>query len=116
MQQTTFAPLKILTFNLKRYIISNNFNFKEFFHHHEANSTLDDIKRYCILWQSVISQAMLDEASNCKKTESLVEKRKAISWPSDSSQDFVETCILADCNTLYVKNKIQPILKKIKLF
>ncbi|WP_010402288.1 MULTISPECIES: hypothetical protein [unclassified Wolbachia] len=59
--------------------MSNNFNFKEFFHHHEANSTLDDIQRYCILWQSVISQAMIDAASNCKKTESLVEKRKAIS-------------------------------------
>ncbi|MFL3876949.1 hypothetical protein wTkk_000884 [Wolbachia endosymbiont of Trichogramma kaykai] len=51
-----------------------------------------------------------------RKTESLVEKRKAISWPSDSSQDFVETYILADCDPLYVKNKIQPILKKIKPF
>lgn len=90
--------------------MSNNFNFKEFFHHHEANSTLDDIQRYCILWQSVISQAMIDAASNCKKTESLVEKRKAISWLSDFSQDF------ADCDPLYVKNKIQPILKKIKPF
>ncbi|WP_349967644.1 hypothetical protein [Wolbachia endosymbiont of Armadillidium arcangelii] len=49
--------------------------------------------------------------SNCKKTESLVEKSKAISWLSDFSQDFVETCILADCDQLYVKNKIQPILK-----
>ncbi|AZU37334.1 hypothetical protein BBB02_01835 [Wolbachia endosymbiont of Bemisia tabaci] len=96
--------------------MSNNFNFKEFFHHHEANSTLDDIQRYYILWQSVISQAMIDAASNCKKTESLVEKRKAISWLSDFSQDFVETCILADCDPLYVKNKIQPILKKIKPF
>ncbi|MFL3876950.1 hypothetical protein [Wolbachia endosymbiont of Trichogramma kaykai] len=51
--------------------MSNNFNFKEFFHHHEANSTLDDIQRYCILWQSVISQAMIDAASNCKKNRKL---------------------------------------------
>ncbi|MHC3898185.1 UNVERIFIED_CONTAM: hypothetical protein LBW93_04730 [Wolbachia endosymbiont of Nasonia longicornis] len=51
--------------------MSNNFNFKEFFHHHEANSTLDNIQRYCILWQLVISQAMIDAASNCKKNRKL---------------------------------------------
>ncbi|WP_250296325.1 hypothetical protein [Wolbachia endosymbiont of Oedothorax gibbosus] len=93
--------------------MSNNFNFKEFFHHYEANSTSDDIQRYCILWKSVIVQATIDATSNCKKTESLVEKRKAISWLSDLSQDFVHTCILADCDPVYVKNKIQPILKSL---
>ncbi|APR98775.1 hypothetical protein [Wolbachia endosymbiont of Folsomia candida] len=91
----------------------NNFNFtKEFFNHYDANSTLDDIQRYYILWKSVIAQAMIDSASNCKKTGSVVEKRKAISWLSDFSQDFVHTCILANYDPVYVKNKIQPILKR----
>jgi hypothetical protein len=93
--------------------MSNNFNFKEFFNHYETNSTSDDIQRYYLLWKSVIAQAMTDAASHCKKTESLVEKRKAISWLSDFSQDFVHACILADCDPVYVKNKIQPILKSL---
>ncbi|NSM56242.1 hypothetical protein HET73_01010 [Wolbachia endosymbiont of Atemnus politus] len=93
--------------------MSNNFNFKEFFHCYEKNSTSDDIQRYCILWKSVIAQAVIDVTSNCKKTESLVEKRKAISWLSDFSRDFVYTCILADCDPAYVKNKIQPILENL---
>lgn len=93
--------------------MSNNFNFKEFFNHYETNSTSDDIQRYYLLWKSVIAQAMIDAASHCKKTESLVEKCKAISWLSDFSQDFVHTCILADCDPVYVKNKIQPILKSL---
>ncbi len=30
--------------------MSNNFNFtKEFFNHYEANSTLEDTERYCLL-------------------------------------------------------------------
>ncbi|MDG7053636.1 MAG: hypothetical protein LKM45_07295 [Wolbachia endosymbiont of Alcedoecus sp.] len=91
--------------------MSNNFNFKEFFHHYEADSMPDDIQRYHILWKSVIGQAVIDATSNCKKTQSLVEKQKAISWLSDFSQDFVHTCILADYDPVYVKNKIQPILK-----
>jgi hypothetical protein len=53
--------------------MSNNFNFKEFFNHYETNSTSDDIQRYYLLWKSVIAQAMIDAASHCKKTESLVE-------------------------------------------
>ncbi|MDM8335092.1 hypothetical protein [Wolbachia pipientis] len=89
----------------------NNFNFKEFFNHYETNSMSDDIQRYYMLWKSVIAQAMIDTASNCKKTESLVEKCKAISWLLEFSRDFAYTCILADCGPVYVKNKIQPILK-----
>lgn len=93
--------------------MSNNFNFtKEFFNHYEANSTLEDIERYCLLWKSVIAQAMTDSASNCKKTESVVAKRRAISWLSDFSQDFVYTCILANYDPVYIKNKVEPILKR----
>lgn len=76
----------------------NNVNFKEFFNHYETNSTSDDIEMYYLLRKSVITQAMTDAASNCKKTESLVEKRKAISWLSDFRQDVVHTSILADCD------------------
>ncbi|WP_341812743.1 hypothetical protein [Wolbachia endosymbiont (group A) of Eristalinus aeneus] len=85
----------------------------EFTSFRTTSSTSDDIQRYYLLWKSVIAQAMIDAASNCKKTESLVEKRKAISWLSDFSQDFVHTCILADCDPIYVKNKIQPTLKSL---
>ncbi|WCR54515.1 MAG: hypothetical protein PG981_001537 [Wolbachia endosymbiont of Ctenocephalides orientis wCori] len=35
---------------------------------------------------------------------------QALSWLSGYSQDFVYTCILADCDPREVKNKIQPIL------
>jgi hypothetical protein len=60
----------------------------------------------------VIAQATIDATNNCKKTASLVEKRKAISWLSDFSQNFVHTCILANYDPVYVKNKIKPILKR----
>ncbi|MGL9688632.1 MAG: hypothetical protein ACR5K6_02585 [Wolbachia sp.] len=39
----------------------------------------DDIQRYHILWKSVIGQAVIDATSICKRTQSLVEKQKAIS-------------------------------------
>jgi hypothetical protein len=61
--------------------------------------------------KEVTAQAVIDAASNCKTTESLVEKHKVISWVSDFSQDFVYTCTLADCDPVNVKIKIEPIPK-----
>ncbi|WP_246210260.1 hypothetical protein [Wolbachia endosymbiont of Atemnus politus] len=57
-------------------------------------------------------KAVIDVTSSCKKTESLVEKCKAISCLSDFIRDFVYTCILADCDPTYV-NKIRPILENL---
>lgn len=91
--------------------MSNNFNFtREFFNHYEVNSTSESIQKYCLLWKSVIAQAIADAINTGKKTENLVTKCKALSWLSDYSQDFVYTCMLADCDPREVKNKIQPIL------
>ena len=83
---------------------------QEFFHHYEVNGTSDEIQKYHLLWKSVISQAFIDAVSNCKKTENLVAKSKAISWLSKKNQDFRDTCILANYDPMYVYNKIKPTL------
>ena len=88
---------------------------QEFFNHYEVNSTANEVQKYHLLWKSVISQAMIDAISNGKKTESLVEKRKAISWLSGLTQDFMDTCELAGYDPIYVQNKIHPILSNIKI-
>ncbi|MDN5248292.1 MAG: hypothetical protein QWI36_04115 [Wolbachia endosymbiont of Tyrophagus putrescentiae] len=83
---------------------------QEFFNHYELNSVSDEIQKYHLLWKSVISQAIADATSNGKKTESIVAKRKAISWLSDHNQDFVYVCILANYDSVYAHNKILPAL------
>jgi hypothetical protein len=40
---------------------------------------------------------MIDVQVTVKKTEGMVKKPNEMSWLSDFSQDFVYTCILADC-------------------
>lgn len=86
-------------------------NFREFFNHYEVNSTSNDVRRYCLLWKSVIAQAIADAVNTGQKTENFVTKHKALSWLSGDSRDFVYTCILANCDPQTVKNKIRPILE-----
>lgn len=85
---------------------------QEFFSNSATNSILDGIQKHPLLWKAVISQAITDAVSNCKKTESIVEKHRAIFWLSNFSQDFMCTCIFADYDPVYIQNKVQLILAK----
>lgn len=85
---------------------------QDFFSHYEVNSTLDKIQKYDFLWKSVLSQAVIDAVSNCKKTESIVEKHRAIAWLSDLNQDFIDVCRLANYDPKYVQRKVQPTLMR----
>jgi len=64
------------------------------------------------LWRSVITQALMDAASNSKKKHLKKYKQQAIEWLNGDSQDFLEVCLLADMNPGYVKMQAILALKR----
>ncbi len=57
------------------------------------------------MWVAVITQAMMDALSKCKKAESKYQKHEAIRWLSDNSKDFIDVCLYAGLNPDYVRRK-----------
>ena len=55
------------------------------------------------LWIAVITQAITDARSNCKKSESQYHKREAIDWLTGNGRDFVDVCLCAGMNPDYVR-------------
>lgn len=62
------------------------------------------------LWVAVITQAMMDALSRCKKSESRYQKHEAISWLTSNSKDFIDVCLAAGMNPDYVRLKAKKIL------
>jgi len=64
------------------------------------------------IWRAVITQALIDAASNSKKRENLKAKREAKTWLLGESEDFFDICCLADLNPSYVKKKAKLALAR----
>jgi hypothetical protein len=64
------------------------------------------------LWRSVITQALIDAASNSKKKIDKLNRVRAIQWLKGDSEDFFEVCILSDMDPSYVKHKAQQALQR----
>ncbi len=62
------------------------------------------------LWVAVITQAMMDALSRCKKSESLYQKHEAICWLTSNSKDFIDVCLSAGMNPDYVRHKAKKVL------
>lgn len=62
------------------------------------------------MWVAVITQAMMDALSRCKKAESIYQKHQAINWLTGNSMDFIDVCIAAAMNPDYVRRKAKQAL------
>lgn len=54
------------------------------------------------LWRAVITQALMDVASNSSKTIDKVERARATAWFSLRNPDFITVCHCADLDPAYV--------------
>lgn len=57
------------------------------------------------LWRAVITQALMDAASNSKKHLNKKNKINSIQWLKSNNEDFQMVCYLADLDPDYVKLK-----------
>lgn len=64
------------------------------------------------LWRAIITQALMDAASNSKKAINKKNKIKAIQWLKSNNADFDMVCHLADLNPNYVKSKVKHALSQ----
>lgn len=62
------------------------------------------------LWIAVITQAMMDALSRCKKSESLYHKHEATYWLTGNSKDFIDVCSAAGMDPDYVRLKAKRTL------
>ncbi|MEQ1706626.1 MAG: hypothetical protein ABL867_11745 [Rickettsiales bacterium] len=62
------------------------------------------------LWVAVITQAIMDARSRCKKSESIYQKHEAICWLTGGSKDFNDVCLCAGLNPDYVRHKAKKII------
>ncbi|UAT43437.1 hypothetical protein GUI12_01395 [Anaplasmataceae bacterium AB001_6] len=64
------------------------------------------------LWRGVILQAILDASSMAKRTENVVEKKRATEWLTNMNPDFIEVCHMAGYPPEYVRKKAITFLEK----
>jgi hypothetical protein len=57
------------------------------------------------LWRAVITQALMDAASQSQKLEAQKHKRDALLWLSEQGEDFTQICDLAGMDAAYVFDK-----------
>lgn len=57
------------------------------------------------LWRSVITQALMDAASNSQKRSKRINKVKALRWLQGNDEEFTIVCQLADLEPNYVRLK-----------
>ena len=62
------------------------------------------------LWVAVITQAMMDALSKCKKSESQYNRLQATRWLTDNGKDFIDVCLAAGMNPDYVRRKAKQVL------
>jgi len=57
------------------------------------------------LWKAVITQALMDAASNSAKSEAKKSRREALEWLLGASVDFEVVCDNAGLDPSYVRNR-----------
>lgn len=64
------------------------------------------------LWKAVITQALMDAASNSQKAEAKRSKREALEWLNGKSSDFEIVCDHAGLDPAYVRAQIAGALAR----
>lgn len=64
------------------------------------------------LWKAVITQALMDAASNSNKSEAGKAKRDALTWLLSDSPDFEYVCDNAGLDPDYVRSKAREALAR----
>jgi hypothetical protein len=64
------------------------------------------------LWKAVITQALMDAASNSNKDDAGKAKRDAIAWLLSDSPDFEYVCDNAGLDPSYVRRKVREALAR----
>jgi hypothetical protein len=79
------------------------------FYHHESQSP---VRGELALWRAVITQALMDAASNSAKMEAKHEKSQAVCWLTRYSEDFKTVCDFADYSPDYIRSRSVRALKR----
>jgi len=64
------------------------------------------------MWRAVITQALMDAASNSKKPEALYFKGEALHWLLEGGQDFSTVCYYAGLEPDYVRRMAKQALMR----
>ena len=64
------------------------------------------------LWKAVITQALMDAASNSGKSEAGRYKREALAWLLDETSDFENVCDNAGLDPDYVRSRVRQALAR----
>ncbi len=64
------------------------------------------------LWRAVITQALMDVASNSTKTIDKVERARATAWFSLRNPDFITVCHCADLDPIYVLQQAKAAISR----
>ncbi|MDZ5761403.1 hypothetical protein [Lyticum sinuosum] len=64
------------------------------------------------LWRSVITQALMDAASNSHKKSEKINKIYALKWLKGNNTEFISVCQMADLDPKYVKIKVESALSR----
>jgi hypothetical protein len=90
--------------------------FNEIIFHNPAiygGSDVDDeVRSARAMWRAVITQALMDAASNSRKACSISERLKARVWLKGNSEDFITVCTFADMDPEYVKMQAKNALAR----
>lgn len=62
------------------------------------------------IWRAVVTQALMDAASNSGKKEAIQERRRARHWLLYDRKDFLTVCMLAELNPHYVREQARQAL------
>lgn len=57
------------------------------------------------LWRAVITQALMDAASQSQKPEAHKHRHDAIEWLRGDSEDFMSVCEYADLDPAYIREQ-----------
>lgn len=64
------------------------------------------------LWRAVITQALMDAASNSKKPEAAYFRSEARHWLTENSQSFCDVCYLAGLDPDYTRRMAKKALAR----
>lgn len=64
------------------------------------------------MWRAVITQALIDAASQSKKKQERMHKIRAVKWLTSGSDDFYQVCWYANMDPKYVMKQAQEALKR----
>lgn len=78
--------------------------------HHNSPFILNQYQLRSI-WRAVITQAIIDAASNSKKAFDKRNKTRALLWLENADEDFQEVCNLAEFETEYIMQKTKQALQ-----